>query len=174
MPPAPAALTTMECAAISPRCHGESAMPAHAPHTHPPRCPLAPPHLVGAAASVLPPWSTRPSPPCLVCHGCLAASLSPWQMVPRLCNCCSGCTLQHSLERVAGATERPGLSRLRHYFCRVRPSCFSPHDYAMPAYLCTMRERWRRVALAELRTRMHWVAEARPAAGHSAVAAGRA
>ena len=69
--------------------------------------------------------------------------------------------LQHHLQRVAAAAERPSHSRLRHYFRSVRPSCLSPDGYDLPAYLRTVRERWRRVALAELRTGVHWGLEER-------------
>ena len=69
--------------------------------------------------------------------------------------------LQHHLQQVAAAAEQPGRSRLRHYFCAVRPSCLSPDGYGLPEYLREVRERWRRVALAELRTGVHWGAEER-------------
>lgn len=67
--------------------------------------------------------------------------------------------LQHHLQRVAATAAEPGRSRLRHYFCSVRPSCLTPDGYGMPTYLREVRERWRRVALAELRTGVHWGAE---------------
>ena len=68
--------------------------------------------------------------------------------------------LQHYLQRVATAAAQPTASQLRHYFGTVRPSCLNPDEYSMPAYLTEVRERSRRVALAELRTGVHWGAEA--------------
>ena len=69
--------------------------------------------------------------------------------------------MQHYLQRVAEAAERPGASRLRHYFCSVRPSCLSTDGYCLPSYISQVRERRRRQALAELRTGVHWGAEER-------------
>jgi hypothetical protein len=69
--------------------------------------------------------------------------------------------LQQYLHRVAEAVQRPGASRLQHYFVTVRPSCLHADEYRMPAYLTEVRERQRRVGLTELRTGVHWGAEER-------------
>ncbi len=41
----------------------------------------------------------------------------------------------------------------------VRPDCLNPDEYSMAASVTEVRERRRRVALAELRTGVHWGAE---------------
>lgn len=68
--------------------------------------------------------------------------------------------LSHHLQQVAQAAGRSGASQLHHYFVVVRPSCLDPDKYSMPAYLTEVRERRHRIALAELRTGVHWGAEA--------------
>ena len=69
--------------------------------------------------------------------------------------------MQHYLRRVAEAAQRPGASRLWHYFGCVRPGCLSVDGYSMAAYLSEVRERWQRQGLADLRTGVHWGAEER-------------
>ena len=69
--------------------------------------------------------------------------------------------LRHYLQRVAEASQRPGASRMYHYFEVVRPSCLTPDGYGRPAYIDTIREQHRRRALTELRTGVHWGAEER-------------
>ena len=69
--------------------------------------------------------------------------------------------LRHYLQRVAEAAQRPGASRMYHYFEVVRPSCLTPDGYGRPAYIDTIREQHRRRALTELRTGVHWGAEER-------------
>jgi len=69
--------------------------------------------------------------------------------------------LQHYLCRVREAAQRPGASRLAHYFCRVRPSCLNVDGYSPAAYVTEVRERQQRLALAELRSGVHWGAEER-------------
>ena len=69
--------------------------------------------------------------------------------------------LQHYQQRVAVAAAQTGASRLHHYFVEVRPGCLTPGGYSRPAYIDTVRERHRRVALTELRTGVHWGAQER-------------
>jgi len=69
--------------------------------------------------------------------------------------------LQHHLQRVAEAAQRPGASRMRHYFVVVRPGCLAVDGYTLPAYVTEVRERHRRIALAEIRSGVHWGAEER-------------
>ena len=61
------------------------------------------------------------------------------------------------LQRVAAAAApQAGHTRLHHYFVSVRPSCLDPDSYSLPAYITKVRERRRRLGLAELRTGVHW------------------
>ena len=70
--------------------------------------------------------------------------------------------LSHYLRRVAAAAApEAGHSRLHHYFQRVRPSCLTPDGYSLPAYVTEVRERQRRLGLAELRSGVHWGQEER-------------
>ena len=69
--------------------------------------------------------------------------------------------LQQYLQRVADAAAAPGASRMQHYFCAVRPGCLNADEYTIAEYLLEVRERRRRVGLAELRTGVHWGAEER-------------
>ena len=69
--------------------------------------------------------------------------------------------LQHHLQRVAVAAQRPGASRMRHYFVAVRPDCLEVAGYTLPAYVTEIRERHRRIALAEIRSGVHGGAEER-------------
>jgi hypothetical protein len=69
--------------------------------------------------------------------------------------------LQCYLHKVAAESEQHGASRLQHYFGRVRPSCLTAEGYTMAAYLVDVRERQRRIGLAELRSGVHWGAEER-------------
>ncbi|KAI7843528.1 hypothetical protein COHA_002770 [Chlorella ohadii] len=50
--------------------------------------------------------------------------------------------MQHYLQRVAEAAERPGASRLRHYFCSVRPSSLSTDGYCLPSYISQHLVHW--------------------------------
>lgn len=68
--------------------------------------------------------------------------------------------LQHYLQRIGSAASQPRASQLRHYFGTMRPSCLNPDEYSMPAYWTEVCERSRHVAMAELCTGVHWVAEA--------------
>jgi hypothetical protein len=69
--------------------------------------------------------------------------------------------LQHYLQRLQVAVQRPGASRLQHYFDRVRPECLQVEGYGMAPYLVEVRERHRRLGLAELRSGVHWGMEER-------------
>lgn len=66
-------------------------------------------------------------------------------------------TLRLHLARVT--QETPAHTRLRHYFCDVRPECCSLDGYGRPPYVTEVRERRCRRGLTELRTGMHWGAE---------------
>ena len=57
--------------------------------------------------------------------------------------------------------QRRGASRLQHYFDCVRPECLEVAGYGMAPYLVEVRERHRRLGLAELRSGVHWGAEER-------------
>ena len=65
--------------------------------------------------------------------------------------------LQHYLQT---AVQRRGASRLQHFDC-VRPECLEVAGYGMAPYLVEVRERHRRLGLAELRSGVHWGAEER-------------
>ena len=67
--------------------------------------------------------------------------------------------LAHYLQRVEAATA--DHTRLRHYFVSVRPSCLTPDGYGLAAYIIEVRERLRRIGLAELRSGVHWGLEER-------------
>ena len=69
--------------------------------------------------------------------------------------------LQHYLQHLQTAVQRRGASRLQHYFDCVRPECLEVAGYGMAPYLVEVRERHRRLGLAELRSGVHWGAEER-------------
>ena len=69
--------------------------------------------------------------------------------------------LQHYLQHLQTAVQRRGASRLQHYFDCVRPECLEVAEYGMAPYLVEVRERHRRLGLAELRSGVHWGAEER-------------
>ena len=70
--------------------------------------------------------------------------------------------LTRYLQRVAAAAAPgAGHARLHHYFVSVRPSCLTPDGYSLPAYITEVRERQRRLGLAELRSGVHWGLEER-------------
>ena len=69
--------------------------------------------------------------------------------------------LQHYLQHLQTAVQRRGASRLQHYFDCVRPECLEVAGYGMAPYLVEVRERHRRLGLAELRNGVHWCAEER-------------
>ena len=69
--------------------------------------------------------------------------------------------LQHYLQHLQTAVQRRGASRLQHYFDCVRPECLEVAGYGMAPYLVEVRERHRRLGLAELRSGEHWGAEER-------------
>ena len=67
--------------------------------------------------------------------------------------------LAHYLRRVEAATA--DHTCLRHYFVSVRPSCLTPDGYGLAAYIVEVRERLRRLGLAELSSGVHWGVEER-------------
>ena len=70
--------------------------------------------------------------------------------------------LTRYLQRVAAAAApEAGHTRLHHYFVRVRPSCLTPDTYSRAAYVDEVRQRQRRLGLAELRSGAHWGLEER-------------
>ena len=70
--------------------------------------------------------------------------------------------LTRYLQRVAAAAAPgAGHARLHHYFVSVRPSCLTPDGYSLPAYITEVRERQRRLGLAELHSGVHWGLEER-------------
>lgn len=69
--------------------------------------------------------------------------------------------LSRYLQRVAVAAQADSSPRLHHYFGIVRPGCLAVEGYGMAAYITEVRQRSWRVALAELRSGVHWGAEER-------------
>jgi hypothetical protein len=68
--------------------------------------------------------------------------------------------LSHHLGEVRAAADPPGATKMAHYVGtvlggRVPP----PEEYAPAAYICAVRQRARRAALAQLRTGSHWLGE---------------
>lgn len=79
------------------------------------------------------------------------------QMQPLQQEAVQQAALQQYLGRVEAVADN--RSRLRHYFCIVRPDCLSLDSYSLPAYVEEVRGRRNRRALAELRSGIHWGAE---------------
>lgn len=64
--------------------------------------------------------------------------------------------MQHYLQRVAEAAQRPGASRLWHYLGCVRPGCLSVDGYSMAAHLSEVRERWQPPTVQQQASRAGW------------------
>ena len=68
---------------------------------------------------------------------------------------------QH-LQEISAAAARPGATKLAHYLATAWGGQLPPAEEYIPApvaYLAAVRQRVRRVALAQLRTGSHWLAE---------------